>query len=422
VYTVRTFGEILRGMVVESVTDPDRPDRLRLHSWNGRQITTTRKLKHEGVAYISQQFAGGLVKTVRFAPPSLSFGSTLKLISSLRDFLTTHARLRPEVVDLLVAFALATWFCDCMPVAPVLHLFGPENEVSQVLRLLGCICRRPVLLGDVDLAGLGKLPDRLGATLLIRQRDLGRRVRRTLLASTRRHFCVVHGRGRLDLYGARAFSCEGSQTDDGGLKASLSPAQDPLPILTDAQETAIAQSFQSRLLRYRMTHHKEVREQEVDCSAFVPEMREEARTWLAPIYDCPELTKPVFEEILRQSREAAGARFFDPRCVVAEVALFFCHKPGTKHFFIGELAEKVNVLLTGRHEESNLSAKQVGLVLRELGVHGERVAEGYKVGLTDVVRQRVHQLAFDYRVLSAEDGVRRCRFCPERVAASKRIQ
>ena len=52
--------------------------------------------------------------------------------------------------------------------------------------------------------------------------------------------------------------------------------------------------------------------------------------------------------------------------MVAEAALFFCHKPDTAHFFVGELAEKVNALLTGRHEESQLSAKGVGLVLREL--------------------------------------------------------
>ena len=47
-------------------------------------------------------------------------------------------------------------------------------------------------------------------------------------------------------------------------------------------------------------------------------------------------------------------------------------------------------------------------MLRELGIHGERVAAGYTF-LTDVVREHIHQLAFDYRVLSLEDGVRRCR-------------
>jgi hypothetical protein len=419
---VETFGEAVPGLILESVVDPDHPGHLLLHTWDGHRTTTARKIEHGGVSYIPQNLASGIVQSVRFAPRSLPFGSPAKVISSLRDFLSTYARLQPEVADLLVAFGLATWFCDCMPVAPVLCLFGPDSAVSQVLRLLGCLCRRPVLLGDVDFEGIATLPNRLGATLLINQRDLGRRVKRALLASNRRHFCVVRGRGRLDLYGAKALSCEDSLVDEHGLRVSIFPAQDPLPFLTDLEEQVIAQSFQARLLRYRMVHYERVRHSKVDCRAFVPEMRDEALTWLAPIFDCRELSKSVFEEILRQSREAAGARFFDPKCVVAEAALAFCHKTDATHFLVGELAETVNALLKGRHEESNLSPKRVGLVLRELGVHGDRVAEGYKIILTDIVRERIHQLAFDYRVLSLEDSVRRCSYCREESAASQEPQ
>lgn len=420
--TIEIFGEALPGLLLESVVDPNQRDNLLLHTWNGRRTTTVRKIEHGGVSYIPKNLASGLVQSVRFGPPSLPFGSPAKVISSLRDFLLTYARLQPEAADLLVAFALATWFCDSMPVAPVLYLFGAESAVSRVLRLLGCLCRRPVLLGDVDFEGLATLPNGLGATLLINQRDLGRRVKRALLASNRRHFCVVRRRGRLDLYGAKAFSSEDFRVDEHGLRVSVSPAQDPLPSLTDSEERVVTQTFQTRLLRYRMVYYERVRANRIDCSAFVPEMREEASTWLAPIFDCRELSKSVFEEILRQSREAAGARFFDPKCVVAEAALFFCHKPDAGHFFVGELAEKINDLLQGRHEESKLSAKKVGSVLHELGIHGERVVQGYKVVLTDVVRERIHQLAVDYRVPTLEDGVRRCRYCPEESAASQQPQ
>ena len=226
----------------------------------------------------------------------------------------------------------------------------------------------------------------------------------------------------MDLYGAKAFSCADSLVDEHGLRASVPPAQDRLPFLTDSEEQIITQRFQARLLRYRMVHYETVRDREVDCSSFVPEMREEASTWLAPISDCGELSKSVFEEILRQSQEAAGARFFDPKCVVAEAGLFFCHKPDTAHFFVGELAEKINDLLLGRHGDLKLSPKKVGLLLRELGVHRERVAEGYKIILTDVCREHIHQLAFDYRVPTLEDGVGRCRHCRQGRTASQILQ
>jgi len=419
--TVETLGQALPSLVVEAVVDPHHPGSLRLHAWNGRRAATTPNLEYKGVVYSPSQFADNLMQSVRFAPPSLPFGSTTKLINSLRGFLTTYSRLQPAAVDLLVAFALASWFCDCMPVAPVLHLFGPDAEVSRTLRLLACICRRPILLGDVDLAGLAKLPRRLGATLLINQRELGGRIRRALIASTWRHFSVLRGGGHLDLFGAKALSCGDVCPDQCGFDVTLSPAQDLLPLLTDAAQESTARSMQSRLLRYRMVHYERVRGKIVDCGAFVSEMRDHARTWLAPICDCSALADSVTEEILRQSAVVAGNRFFEPRCVVAEAALYFCHKPGAVGFFVGELAEKANALLAGRHEDLTLSPKQVGLVLRGLGLHGQRVAEGYKVGLTDAVRQRIHSVASDYRVLSLDDGVRRCLFCPERTNA-KRIQ
>jgi hypothetical protein len=410
---IETFGEAVPGLMFECVVDPDHPDHLLLHTWNGHRATTAREIEHGGVSYIPKNLGSGLVQLVRFAPPSLPFGSPAKLISSLRDFLSTYARLQPEVTSLLLAFGLATWFCDFMTVAPVLYLIGPESAVSQVLRLVGCVCRRPVLLGDVDFAALATLPNRLGATLLVNQRDLGRRVKRALLASKRRHFCVVRGTGRLDLFGAKAFSCDDSLTDEHGLTVSVSPTQDALPVLTDSEEQVIARNLQAKLLRYRMMYYERVRANRIDCSPFVPEMREEASTWLAPIVDCPELSASVYEEILRQSRQAAGARFFDPKCVVVEAAFFFCHKPDATHFFVGELAQKVNDLLKGRHEESNLSDKKAGSLLRALGVYSKRVAAGYKITVTDAVREQIHQLAFDYQVPPVCDGVRRCRYCRE---------
>ena len=129
---VETFGEALPGLILESVVNPNHPDHLCLHTWNGRLTTTVDKVEHRGVAYIPRNLPSGLVQSVRFAPSSLPFGSTAKVISSMRDVLSTYAFLQPEVANLLVAFAMATWFCDSMPLAPVLYLLGPDSAVSLV--------------------------------------------------------------------------------------------------------------------------------------------------------------------------------------------------------------------------------------------------------------------------------------------------
>jgi hypothetical protein len=171
---VETFGEILRGITMESVRDLQNPDRLVLHTWNGHRATTTSSVVHRGKSYISKKRADGLMRSVRFPGPSSPFGSITKLGTFLCDLLSEYAHLQTEVSDLLIAFVLASWFSDCAPFAPVLSLFGPESEVSHVLRLLGGFCRRPVLLGDVDLSGLTTPPAWLGATLIINPRDRGK--------------------------------------------------------------------------------------------------------------------------------------------------------------------------------------------------------------------------------------------------------
>ena len=158
---------------------------------------------------------------------------------------------------------------------------------------MGCLCRRSILLSEIDVAALSTLPRDLNPTLLVNQRDLGRRVTRVLLAANDRHFAIARGKGEIHAYGAKAFASIPEFADPTGVRVSLSPAQESLPTLTDASEREIANDFQSKLLRFRMVNHERVCAAEVDTRVFVPAMREEVRAWLAPICDCPDLRKSV---------------------------------------------------------------------------------------------------------------------------------
>src|SRR5664280_3668779 len=91
---IETFGEGVPGLMLESVVDPDHPGHLLLHTWDGHRTTTERKIEHGGVYYITKNLDRGIVQSVRFAHRSLPFGSPAKVISSLRDFLSTYARLQ----------------------------------------------------------------------------------------------------------------------------------------------------------------------------------------------------------------------------------------------------------------------------------------------------------------------------------------
>ena len=407
----QTFGTALPNFMLEAVVDQNHPNQLRLHGWDGRKATTTPTISYRGCTYTAAPLEASLSRAVRFPSSSTAFGTAAQLTSSMLKFLGGYANLLPDAAALMVAFALASWFGDCFAVAPLLYLLGPDNEATHLLRLLGFLCRRPILLSDIDIAALATLPRNLDPTLLVNQRDLGRRVTRVLLASNDRHFSIARGKRAIYAYGAKAFASVPEFADGTGVRVSLSPAQEPLPMLTDASEREIANDFQSKLLRFRMVNRQRVYDAELDTQAFVPAMREEVRAWLAPLCDCPDLRQSVLTSLMEQSREGEGAHLSDERCVVAEAALLFCHKADTEQFFVGDLAEKVNDLLEGRHEECILTNKKVGLVLRNLGIKGERVVKGFRILLTESMREKIHGIARAYRVISTQDGVARCRHC-----------
>jgi hypothetical protein len=408
---IETFGEVLPGLLMEKVVDPRRPECLLLHTWDGSKPTTVEKVEYKDLTYVSARLKSGLGASVRFPPPSKDFKSTKELISRIRDVLSKYGNLHRKDTDLLITFGVATWFCDFMPSAPILYLSGSEEATSQVLRVLACFCRRPALLAAVDFSGLSTMPNRLAATLLINQRGLGRRVAHILSVSNRRHFDLIHGKTRLDLYGPKAFLSEGSA--ERGLTVLVPPPRGSLLVMKDLEEALIAQDLQSKLLRYRMLYYDKVREVSVDTSTIVPDMQQVAQSWLAPIVDFPEFADEVHGEILRRSEESASSRFVDFTSVVIEAAFFLGHQSPLKYFQVGELAQVANDILRGRHGEAELSDKRAGSILREVGIYGIRVATGYRVTLNEAVRRRIHELAVDYSIPTLDDIKVRCDYCQQ---------
>jgi thiol-disulfide isomerase/thioredoxin len=317
----------------------------------------------------------------------------------MKQFFSKFADLEAASANILIGFTLATWFLDCFEVAPVLHLFGPEHEVSVVLRLLNCVCYHPVLLADLDLMALRSLPPGLRVTLLINQADLAPKVERALLASARRRFYLANGNQPMDIFGARALHCD-SFCSQLGLNVSINPARRQLPRLTEVEERAMADVFQARLLAYRMIQHAQVQESEIEAGAIHSGLADQMRTWCAATPKSSDVRKSIIGAFTQCSDALSAARYEDPKCLVAEAALMFCHRKGAEHFLVRELAEKVNDLLVGRHAGFKLGDRKVGSVLRELSIQAERRTQGYRVKLDQPMRERIHRIAAAYQSLS----------------------
>ena len=161
----QTFGAVLPKLMIETILDQSHPNQLLLQTWDGHKAATTPATRHRGCTYTAAPIAAGLSRAIRFPDSSKAFGTAAQLTSSLLKFLGHYANLQPDTAALVVAFVLASWFADCVSVAPLLYLHGPDNETALLLRLMGCLCRRPILLGDIDLAALATLPRNLDPTL-----------------------------------------------------------------------------------------------------------------------------------------------------------------------------------------------------------------------------------------------------------------
>lgn len=201
----RTFGEIFPGLCFEVVTDPRKPETLQQHACSGTRFWTSSEIERGERIYVPATIDYGLNQVVRFPCPSVEFESPAKLIGSMTDCFCNFGGTPKEDSDLLAAWAVSTWFVDCFRAAPVLHVTGSVVRMHLIMRLLDCMCRRPILLGRLDLSALSTLPKGLGATLLVHDGKLSKNVAHALNASRNRNISVPIGRNLIHAYGAKGF-------------------------------------------------------------------------------------------------------------------------------------------------------------------------------------------------------------------------
>jgi hypothetical protein len=332
----------------------------------------------------------------------------------MTDCFCNFGKTPKEDSDLLAAWALSTWFVDCFRAAPVLHVTGSVVRMHLIMRLLDCMCRRPILLGRLDLSALSTLPKGLGATLLIHDEKISKNVARALNASRNRDLSVPIGRNLIHAYGAKVLFSDPTSVSESDLQIHLASTAGVLPDLSDDVERTMAAEFQGELLRFRMVHLDRVRDASFDCSTFNPDLQDNVRALISPLIDSADFRESILATLLSRSKGCAAARFTELDCLVIEAALCFCHDPSKDAFFVQELADVVNAILFGRHEERTTTSKAVGQTLRGLGLAAERVTRGYRIDLTNSNREKIHRLAEEHDVPSIKDGIERCDHCHPR--------
>jgi hypothetical protein len=118
----------------------------------------------------------------------------------------------------------------------------------------------------------------------------------------------------------------------------------------------------------------------------------------------PQLLLPLAEN---QLEAAADWRAVDPMAVIIEVIWIPAHQQDAIAML--ELQKRVNTLLAVRGETTELSVREVGWKLRDLGLPRRRTAKGMSLRFSRELRARIHELAGQFGLeLPKPESCRQC--------------
>ena len=410
-----TPGEIFAdGAMIELVAGSSGLNKPELLLWTGSKATVGPRVEHGGCVYEAPDGAPSLYGTMRLPSRISGYNSARGLFAAIGDLFQHHLDLPERESSLLACFSISTWLADRVPTAPSLTIVGPEPELGiEVLRLLSCVCRHPLLLAEVTPGGFRSLPMPLGLTLLLSQQDLKPNLHRLFRASSYRGLLLPGNRGSVvDLYGPKAIFCGNDDavgTLSGGvIHISLMPSQLQSSGLDEQMQNEIANSFQPRLLLYRLKNFGKVHESQADVARFTFATRQLAHTLAVCFPEDPELARDAVELLQPQDEEVREQRSRDVNCAIVEILWALTHKGKQREVRVDELAKDVTALLQSRGENLIYSAEEVGWKLSKLNIPRRSSRSGRQVLLGRDTHQSVHRMARAYDLPCEEAGCPAC--------------
>ena len=396
-------GEIFAdGAIIELVSGSSAPNKPDLLLWNGKKASVGTHIEHGGRTFEALELVSSLYRAMRLPSKCTDYGSGRRLFAGITDLFKHHLDLPERESSLLAYFSINTWLADRLPTAPSLSISGPEQELGiDVLRLLSCVCRHPLMLAEVTPGGFRSLPMPLGLTLLLNQQDLKPSLQRLFRASSYRGLHLPGNRGSVvDLYGPKAIFCGTDAAVDtlggGVIQISVTPSQLQSSALDEQVQSEIANYFQPRLLMYRLKNYGKVCESRVEVSEFTFAMRQLARSVAMCFPDDAELARYAVQLLRPQDEEVRGQRSRDVNCAIVEILFGNIHQRKQRAVKVDELAKDLNALLQSRGELIEYSAAEIGWKLKALNIQRHSDRRGRQVLLNRGTSQIVHRLARAY--------------------------
>ena len=149
---VETLGEFFAdGHQIEIVSNPTDNNKVRLLYWNGHSAKIGTEFKRGGNTYRPAAVIHSFLQATKLPNGPGRRLDIADLVSKISIEFRRRLGLPDDNSDRVAFYCISTWFADILPMLPCLWISGPDPTVGiDVLRLVGCFCRRPLLLGAVS--------------------------------------------------------------------------------------------------------------------------------------------------------------------------------------------------------------------------------------------------------------------------------
>ena len=417
----------------EGLADGTRLELVRVNSeskllvWRNNRPRLAVRFESGTRTYEAMSLDSTILAAVRFPGGTADYGSTANLFQKILDAMSKFSGLPDRELRTIPYWVLSSWFPDVLPAPPTLVVTGPSRaEAHRFLRVLGCFCRRSVLLTELSPVGFLALPMHLRPTILIEQSNLVPQLRAYLRAGSNCGGYVPRPGGFLDLHCVKAVYCEeddlDSELQEGVLRISLFPTAASTEFFDASKEERLSAEFQPQLLQYRLKNFQAVQESRFDEPGFTTGMRELARSLGASVAGDPNLTSGITSLLSFQDEDVRLSWATLPNVAIIVSLLAFVHEKKERRIPVKKLTEFVNAVLTARGEIKEYNPVEIGRLLSRLNLRRSRSAGGMVLDLTRVVSRRVHDLKGRYGVTTSPASFPGCPDCdPSEVSGKRRL-
>jgi len=392
------FAALPDGRLVDLIQEPSDEAKLSFVVFKDGQFDVQRTIKHGGRMFVPPRLDPSLARAVRFPARPQGNPTVRGILDELTKVFTSYLTLRRRAAFLSAAYVLATWFADCLPLAPTLLVSGiPGARQETFFRLLQILCRRGLRIADITPVSLFRLASGIKPTLLT-ESDLPRPVERLLRKGNKLGVFSIRS-GQAFEFGLPLVMH--TRFPDANLASAMTTIAIELPCSTREPSSLaavdmedLAQRFVPQLLMFRLQNYFRVKDLAASChldhASAGPLL---AQALGAAMLGDTRGQKKLIRALSDRELDFQLDRELEPEWLVARALFRFCHKPLAQTIFVGHLTIYVNHFQDVFHEPRS-SAKRVGLILKSLGFRTRRLgSDGRGLVLTGRLKRQIHMLA-----------------------------